>query len=150
MSVAKSNGRRQKVKRKKGLTLLGDIFPEIQASFHDHPNPNPGSNPGREGGKEGGSVRFTWKEGRKATPCCIMFGLFFNPSPLLLLCVAPPSSAGSPRLRKLLPAVGVSMSVYYLLHISFMWFVKFDYGYNMKVHAVGGMRTSKGVSLLRS
>lgn len=43
------------------------------------------------------------------------------------------SAAASRRLRKVVPAVGVSMSVYYLLHISFMWFVKFDYGYNMKV-----------------
>lgn len=42
-------------------------------------------------------------------------------------------AAASPRLRKTVPAVGVSMSLYYLLHISFMRFVKFDYGYNMKV-----------------
>lgn len=33
----------------------------------------------------------------------------------------------------MVPLAGVSMSVYYVLHISFMWFVKFDYGYNMKV-----------------
>ena len=33
----------------------------------------------------------------------------------------------------MVPLVGGSMSVYYVLHISFMWFVKFDYGYNMKV-----------------
>ena len=36
-------------------------------------------------------------------------------------------------MRKMVPLVGISMSVYYVLHISFMWFVKFDYGYNMKV-----------------
>ena len=39
----------------------------------------------------------------------------------------------SPRVRQMVPLVGGSMSVYYVLHISFMWFVKFDYGYNMKV-----------------
>ena len=35
----------------------------------------------------------------------------------------------------LLRVVGVSMCAFYLRHIHNMWFVKFDYGYNMKVSA---------------
>ncbi|CAM9962872.1 unnamed protein product [Pylaiella littoralis] len=56
-----------------------------------------------------------------------------------LVRLAGPPRKRSPGLRKLVPAVGVLMSVYYLLHISFMWFVKFDYGYNMKVALLAGV-----------
>eukprot|EP00904_Undaria_pinnatifida_P000889 jgi/Undpi1/10800/HiC_scaffold_3.g01329.m1 len=53
--------------------------------------------------------------------------------------VAGPPQTRRPSVRKMVPLAGVSMSVYYVLHISFMWFVKFDYGYNMKVALVAGL-----------
>lgn len=56
--------------------------------------------------------------------------------------------AGPPRKRRrvvgvLLPLIGLSMCVIYLRHIHYMWFIKFDYGYNMKIAlAAGVMHTS--------
>lgn len=44
----------------------------------------------------------------------------------------------SPNVRKWVPWIGVGMLLYYVLHISYMWFVKFDYGYNMKVRCARG------------
>ncbi|CAM9427530.1 unnamed protein product [Ectocarpus sp. 4 AP-2014] len=53
--------------------------------------------------------------------------------------LAGPPKNRSHRLRKLVPTVGVSMTVYYLLHISYMSFFTFDYGYNMTVALLAGV-----------